>query len=134
MVRADARAEVVLLRDDAEVASWPLLCEEGRVDLGAVNALARLQLKARRHGCTVWLRHACPDLIDLLELVGLAGVLQVGPPAREAGPGTSAPLQVGPPAREAGPGTSAPLQVGRQAEGLEQGGVEEVVVPDDPVA
>ena len=97
MVPADARAEVVLLRDGAEVASWPLVCEDGRVDLGAVNALARMQLQARREGCTVWLRHACPDLIELLELVGL-------------------------------------LQVIRQAEGLEQGGVEEVVVPDDPVA
>jgi hypothetical protein len=97
MVPADARAEVVLLRDGAEVASWPLVCEDGRVDLGAVNDLARMQLQARREGCTVWLRHACPDLIELLELVGL-------------------------------------LQVIRQAEGLEQGGVEEVVMPDDPVA
>ena len=58
------------------------------------------ELAARRQGCTLWLRRACPDLIQLLELVGLAGVLQVG----------------------------------REAEGLEQGGVEEVVVPDDPVA
>ena len=106
MVPADPRAEVVLLRDGAEVASWPLLCEPGRVDLQAVDALARLQLEARRQGCTVWLRHACPDLIELLELVGLAGVIRVG----------------------------GQLQVGRQAEGLEQGGVEEVVVPDDPVA
>ena len=97
MVPADARAEVVLLRDGIEVASWPLVCEEGRVDLRAVNALARLRLEARRQGCTVWLRHACPDLIELLELVGL-------------------------------------LQVFRQAEGREEGGVEEVVVPDDPVA
>ena len=100
MVPADARAEVVLLRDAVEVASWPLRGAQGRVDLGAVNALARLQLEARRQGCTVWLRHACPDLLKLLELVGLAGVLQVI----------------------------------RQAEGLEQAGVEEVVVPDDPVA
>ena len=100
MVPADARAEVVLLRDGVEVASWPLWCEQGRVDLAAVDALARLQLTARRQGCTVWLRHACPDLIELLKLVGLAAVLQVS----------------------------------REAEGLEQGGVEEVVVPDDPVA
>ncbi|MDP1805985.1 MAG: STAS domain-containing protein [Acidimicrobiales bacterium] len=97
MVPADARAEVVVLRDGVEVASWPLRCADGRVDLGAVNTLARLQLEARRKGCTVWLRHACPDLLELLELVGL-------------------------------------LQVIRQPEGLEQGGVEEVVVPDDPVA
>jgi hypothetical protein len=88
---------VALLREGVEVASWPLLCHDGRVDLGAVDALARVQLEARRRGCTVWLRRACPDLIALLELVGL-------------------------------------LQVIRQAERLEQGGVEEVVVPDDPVA
>ena len=100
MVPADARAEVVLLRDGVEVACWPFRCADGRVDLGAVNALARLQLKARRQGCTVWLRHACPDLVELLQLVGLVGVLQLG----------------------------------GQAEGLEQGGVEEIVVPDDPVA
>lgn len=97
MLPADARAEVVLLCDGVEVASWPLLCDGGRVDLGTVDALARLQLEARRRGCTVWLRHACPDLIELLELVGL-------------------------------------LEVIRQAERLVQGGVEEVVVPDDPVA
>lgn len=100
MVPADARAEVVLLRDGIEVGSWPLVCQPGRIDLRAVDDLARLQLEARRQGCTVWLRHACPDLIELLELVGL----------------------------------TAALQVSRQAEGLEQGGVEEVVVADDPVA
>jgi hypothetical protein len=117
VIPADARAEVVLLRDGDEIACFPLVCEDGRVDLGAVNALARLQLQARREGCTVWLRHACPDLIALVAFVGLADVLQVMRPAREAGPEAS-----------------APLQAGRQAEGLEQGGVEEVVMPDDPVA
>ena len=71
MVPADSRAEVVLRRDGAEIASWPLVCEEGRVDLRAVNALARLQLRARRQGCTVSLRHACPHLVELLDLVGL---------------------------------------------------------------
>jgi hypothetical protein len=100
MVPPDARAEVVLLRDGEEVACWPLRAPDGRVDLGAVDAVARLQLEARRQGCTVWLRHACPDLVDLLQLTGLVAVLQMG----------------------------------REAEGLEQGGVEEIVVPDDPVA
>ncbi|HEV2761083.1 MAG TPA: hypothetical protein VGV86_16095 [Acidimicrobiales bacterium] len=99
MVPADARAEVVLLCNRAEVASWPLLCS-GRLDLSVIDELARLQLEARRQGCAIWLRHPCPDLVELLELVGLSAVLQVG----------------------------------GQAEGLEQGGVEEVVMPDDPVA
>ncbi len=101
MVSSDAcAAEVVLLRDGVEVACWALRASDGRVDLQAVDAGARLQLEARRQGCTVWLRDACPDLVDLLELTGLAGVLQVR----------------------------------RQAERLEEAGVEEVVVPDDPVA
>ena len=100
MVPADARAEVVLLCGDEEVASWPLVCEGGRVDLGVVDTLARLQLHARRQGCQVWLRDACPNLAELVQLVGLAGVLQVS----------------------------------GQAEGFEEGGVEEVVVADDPVA
>ena len=99
MVPGDARAEVVLLRDGAEGACWPLLCEGGRVDLSVVDTLARLQLDARRQGCQVWLRDACPILVELVQLTGLAGVLQVG----------------------------------REAEGFEEGGVEEVVVPDDPV-
>ncbi len=90
---------MVLLCDDAEVASWPLICVDG-VDLSVVDELARLQLGARRRGCSLWLRHACPDLAELLGLAGLADVLQVG----------------------------------GQAEGGEQAGVEEVVVPDDPVA
>lgn len=85
--------------DSAEVASWPLVCRDG-VNLSVVDELARLQLDARRQGCSIWLRRACPDLVELLRLVGLSEVLQVG----------------------------------GQPEDLEQGGVEEVVMPDDPVA
>ena len=103
MAPADARAEVVLLCGDEEVATWPLRCREG-VDLSVVNDLARLHLEARRQGCTIWLRHACPDLTALLQLVGLADVITVG------------------------------LQARREPEGLEQAGVEEVVMPDDPVS
>ncbi len=102
--RGQPRAEVVLLRGDEEVASWALLCT-GRPDLGLVDEVARLQLAARRLGCSIWLRHACPDLLQLLDLVGLRD--EVGRP---------------------------PLQVVGEAEGGEEAGVEEVVVPDDPVA
>lgn len=90
---------MVLLCGDAEVASWPLVCLDG-VDLSVVDELAHLQLEARRQGCSIWLRQACPDLVELVRLVGLADVLQVG----------------------------------GQPERGEEGGVEEVVVPDDPVA
>jgi hypothetical protein len=85
---ASARAEVVLLRDGAEVASWPLVCGDP-IDLSVVDHLAHVQLEARRTGCSIWLRHACPDLVELLELVGLGHVLlAVGtPPDQRQGPG-----------------------------------------------
>jgi ABC-type transporter Mla MlaB component len=40
-------------------------------DAVAVDALARLELAARRHGCRVTLRGAGRELRDLIELVGL---------------------------------------------------------------
>jgi ABC-type transporter Mla MlaB component len=40
-------------------------------DAVAVDALARLELAARRHGCRVTLRGAGPELKELIELVGL---------------------------------------------------------------
>jgi|RhiMethySRZTD1v2_1073278.scaffolds.fasta_scaffold1731620_1 ABC-type transporter Mla MlaB component len=53
------------------------LCDVAGVDPDAVtvDALARLQLAARRHGCQVILRNASPALLDLVELMGLADVL-----------------------------------------------------------
>ena len=45
------------------------------VDAVTVDALARLQLAARRHGCQVRLRNASPELLDLLALMGLRDVL-----------------------------------------------------------
>lgn len=48
-----------------------------RLDLGLVDALARLQLEARRRGWTVRVRDGTGALRGLLELVGLAEVLAV---------------------------------------------------------
>ena len=96
---------MVLVREQVEVASWPLEVE-GRPDLVVVDELARLQLAARHQGCSIRLRRTCPELVRLLELVGLGGVIP------------AAGLR----------------QAGRQSEDLEEPGVEEVVVPDDPVA
>jgi ABC-type transporter Mla MlaB component len=55
-----------------------LLCEVAGVDADAVaiDALARLALAARRSGCEVRLRGATPELLGLVELIGLAGVLR----------------------------------------------------------
>jgi ABC-type transporter Mla MlaB component len=54
-----------------------LVCDvaEVAVDAVAVEALARLQLGARRHGCRVFIAHATPELGDLIGLFGLEDVL-----------------------------------------------------------
>jgi ABC-type transporter Mla MlaB component len=44
-------------------------------DAVTVDALARLQLAARRYGCTVRLRNASPELLELLAFLGLEDVL-----------------------------------------------------------
>ncbi|HEX2118452.1 MAG TPA: hypothetical protein VHF91_04665 [Acidimicrobiales bacterium] len=72
----EPRAEVVLLRGDEEVASWALL-SPGKPDLATVDELARMQLAAKRMGCSIWLRQACPDVLWLLRLAGLDDRLQV---------------------------------------------------------
>ena len=52
-------------------------CDVSDVDVDAVtvDALARLQLAARRHGCQVRLRGASEDLLELLTFMGLRDVL-----------------------------------------------------------
>jgi len=67
------RPTVVLRRGDADVASWPL--PGGRPDMAVVDQLARLQLEARRLGCSIQLRNACAGLVELLELSGLDVVI-----------------------------------------------------------
>ena len=46
-----------------------------RPDVVTVDALARLQLAARRHRCIVRLENASRDLLDLVAFMGLADVL-----------------------------------------------------------
>ncbi len=99
---------VILVSGEIELASWRLR-SGGCLDLAAVDHLARLQVAARRLGCSVRLRSPTPGLLDLLDLVGLADVV-VGDELDGSG------------------------EAGREAEGGEQPGVEEVVVADDPVA
>lgn len=98
---------MVLVCGDVEVASWPLAGLD-RPDLAVVNELARLQLAARRVGCSIRLRAACTELCELLDLVGLG----------ELGPDSAGLCR----------------QSSGEAEGGEQVGVEEIVMPDDPVA
>jgi ABC-type transporter Mla MlaB component len=53
------------------------LCDVRGIDPDAVtvDALARLQLGAKRRGCTVRLRNASDDLRDLVAFMGLTAVL-----------------------------------------------------------
>jgi hypothetical protein len=44
-------------------------------DLATVDALARLQLAAKRLGCRLRLRNASAELIELVAFMGLAEVL-----------------------------------------------------------
>jgi ABC-type transporter Mla MlaB component len=50
-------------------------------DAVTVDALARLQLAARRHGCQVRLRNATPELRELVAFMGLTDVLPCDLPA-----------------------------------------------------
>jgi anti-anti-sigma regulatory factor len=68
------RVTVLLAGDDVDVVT----CEVGALaDPGAVavDALARMQLTARRLGRSIRLRHARGELRDLLALAGLCDVL-----------------------------------------------------------
>ena len=95
----------MLVVGDTVVASWPLVLA-ARPDLGVVEQLARLQLAAVRAGCSIRLDNPGLELIELLELVGLRGVL--------VGPGLV-------------------VEMGGEAEGREQTGVEEDGQLDDPI-
>jgi predicted dithiol-disulfide oxidoreductase (DUF899 family) len=66
---------VVLVRGDVELASWPLTSRD-RPGLAVVDELARLQLTARRCGCSIRLRDACVELLELLDLLGLGEVVR----------------------------------------------------------
>lgn len=58
-------------------ASPVAFCDVSGVDPDAVtvDALARLQLAARRHACQVRLRNASSELLDLVAFMGLDDVL-----------------------------------------------------------
>jgi hypothetical protein len=63
-----------LLRDSGAAVA---LCDVCGVEADAVtvDALARLQLAARRHGCRVRLRNASAELVALVAFMGLGDVL-----------------------------------------------------------
>ncbi|HKV88901.1 MAG TPA: STAS domain-containing protein [Candidatus Dormibacteraeota bacterium] len=46
-------------------------------DLSVIDQIARLELSCRRCGCELRLANANGDLAELIELVGLAGILRL---------------------------------------------------------
>lgn len=65
---------VEVVDGDATLTTWRLTGVT-QCDVGLIDALARLQLVARRRGWTIRLTHVDPELVALLDLTGLAGVL-----------------------------------------------------------
>jgi len=71
-------------RQMAGIAAERLICDVGSIvdpDAVSVDALARLQLTARRLGRHVRVEHASPALRELLALMGLSGVLRLSEPS-----------------------------------------------------
>lgn len=68
-----SRVCLMLTRSRATVA----VCDVTGVmaDAVSVDALARLQLAARRHRCRIEIRHASEELRDLIAFMGLEDVL-----------------------------------------------------------
>jgi ABC-type transporter Mla MlaB component len=64
----------VLLYAVVTIIDWDLSAL-AHVDAGTVDALARLQLTARRSGAYVRLHNATPQLVELVEFMGLNEVL-----------------------------------------------------------
>jgi hypothetical protein len=86
----------------------PIVIDVSRLappDAPALDTLARLHLMALRMGATIRIRNACPLLVDLIDIAGLADVIVV-----VAGSG---------------------VEVGRQVEEDEQIGIDEEVLGDD---
>jgi hypothetical protein len=105
--RRDTTPTVVLVRGGIEIACWPFVGDDGG-DLAFVDEVARLQLAARRLGCTLRLRGVAGELWELLDLAGLARVV-----SRSGG---------------------LVVEVGGQPEGGEELGTHEGVEPGDPLA
>lgn len=68
-------------RIEANESAEIVICDLGRIttpDAAVIDALARVQLTARRLGRTVLYRSASPFVRSLLDLAGLEQVIDVG--------------------------------------------------------
>ncbi len=72
------RAKALLQAGDEGV----VICDAGAItdpDAAAVDAIARLQLTAKRLGRELRLRHVCDELHELIALSGLSDVVTMAP-------------------------------------------------------
>jgi len=104
--QGEETATVVVLVDGGEEVTVARL-EGRRVDLALVDALARLQLAARLGGAAIVVRQPSPRLRELLDLVGLAGLLDGGALSLDAVGETEEPEQLG--VEEVLPGGDLPV-------------------------
>jgi hypothetical protein len=74
--RTGGDATVVLAVGGTEMATWPL-AGSTRPDLSVIDTLARFALAARRMGGDVTVRGAGPELLALIDFVGLDDVIVV---------------------------------------------------------
>ncbi len=70
-LRSKCGADPLLLGPDGAVLGTCVIEGVGRPDLGTVDDVARLQLRAQRVGGRVVVETALPVLLELLELAGL---------------------------------------------------------------
>lgn len=77
---SDSGAHAVVVVVDGDVERIVGRVVGVRADLALVDALARLQLRAFRRGCSISVRAASPELVALLRFAGLDMLL-----AHEAG-------------------------------------------------
>jgi anti-anti-sigma factor len=81
--RSDAARFAVLVED--QLRGRPasvVICDVGGLvapDAAAVDAICRIRLGVRRAGGRLRLRHAAPELRDLIDLIGLCDVLSTRP-------------------------------------------------------
>ncbi|HEX6421320.1 MAG TPA: hypothetical protein VFZ77_22655 [Acidimicrobiales bacterium] len=74
-----ARARTLMEGADAALVVCDVRALGQQADAVVVDALARLQLAARRRGYRVALRHASIDLLGLLVLAGLSDIVPLEP-------------------------------------------------------
>ena len=76
VTRPEGDATVVLAVGGTEMATWPL-AGSTRPDLSVIDSLARFALAARRLGGAITVRGAGPELLALIDFVGLDEVVVV---------------------------------------------------------